>query len=123
MSDHDASRLAGAARECRWGSPRDPRFDRGSWRVGARFGGGRKRRLQGTMTPISLPAIADVPGPALTARLYEIRKAERSLLVEFLVYLAELDRRKLYLELGFSSTFAFLTDHLGLTRSSAFRRT
>src|SRR5262249_11925181 len=44
------------------------------------------------MNPISLPAIADVPGPALTARLYEIRKAERSLLVEFLVYLAELDR-------------------------------
>src|SRR5262249_9485874 len=43
--------------------------------------------------------------------------------VEFLLYLAELDRRKLYLELGFSSTFAFLTDHLGLTRSSAFRRT
>src|SRR5262249_26304302 len=53
----------------------------------------------------------------------EIRNAERSLLVEFLLYLAELDRRKLYLELGFSSTFAFLTDHLGLTRSSAFRRT
>ena len=67
--------------------------------------------------------LTQLPSHALTARLYEIRKAERTLLVEFLAYLAELDRRKLYLELGFSSTFAFLTDHLGFTRSAAFRRT
>ncbi len=70
-----------------------------------------------------MPSLALLPSPALTARLYEIRKAERSLLVEFLAYLGELDRRQLYLELGFSSTFAFLTDHLGFTRSAAFRRT
>jgi hypothetical protein len=63
-----------------------------------------------------------LPSSALTARLYEIRRQERELLVEFLVYLAEVDRRKLYLELGFPSLFAFLTDYLGFTRSSAFRR-
>ena len=67
--------------------------------------------------------LSQLPSHALTARLYELRKQERTLLVEFLAYLAELDRRQLYLELGFSSTFAFLVDHLGYTRSAAFRRT
>ena len=67
-------------------------------------------------------SLADLPTGALTARLYEIRKAERGLLVEFLTYLGELDRRRTYLELGFPSLFAFLTDHLGYTRSAAFRR-
>ncbi|HTM22780.1 MAG TPA: hypothetical protein VL172_19795, partial [Kofleriaceae bacterium] len=46
---------------------------------------------------------------ALTARLYEIRKEERALLVEFLHYLNELDRRRTVLELGFSSLFVFCT--------------
>jgi len=67
--------------------------------------------------------LSQLPSHALTARLYELRKQERSLLVEFLAYLAELDRRQLHLALGFSSTFAFLTDHLGYTKSAAFRRT
>jgi 5-methylcytosine-specific restriction endonuclease McrA len=59
----------------------------------------------------------------LTSRLYSLRGAERKLLVEFLSYLGELDARKIYLELGFSSTFAFCTDHLGLSKGSAYRRT
>jgi 5-methylcytosine-specific restriction endonuclease McrA len=59
----------------------------------------------------------------LTSRLYALRAAERKLIVEFLGYLGELDARKIYLELGFSSTFAFCTDHLGLSKSSAYRRT
>src|SRR5215470_8638069 len=71
----------------------------------------------------TLASLADVPSSLLTERLYAIRKQERTLLVEFLAHLAELDRRQLYLELGFSSCFAFLTDHLGFTRSAAFRRT
>ena len=75
------------------------------------------------MQPTLLPALGDVPSSALTTRLYEIRREERSLLVEFLAYLAELDKRQLYLELGFSSCFAFLCEHLGYTRSAAFRRT
>ena len=74
------------------------------------------------MERIAPSTLDDLPSSTLTARLYEIREAERGLLVEFLAYLAELDRRKLSLVLGFSSTFAFLTDHLGFTRSAAFRR-
>jgi len=66
--------------------------------------------------------LTQLSSPALTDRLYELRKQGRSLLVELLAYLAELDRRRLALELGFPSTFAFLTDHLGYTKSAAFRR-
>ena len=48
-----------------------------------------------------------------STRLAEIALRERQ---THLAYLAEVDRRKLYLELAFSSLFAFCTDHLGLTR-------
>jgi 5-methylcytosine-specific restriction endonuclease McrA len=65
----------------------------------------------------------DLSDDALTIRLVEIRKQERGLLVEFLCYLAELDRRKTVLALGFPSLFSFCTDHLGFPKASAFRRT
>ena len=45
------------------------------------------------------------------------------MLVEFLWHLAEVDRRRLFLEMGYSSLFAFCTERLRLTRSAAFRRT
>src|SRR3982750_3888736 len=75
------------------------------------------------MTILDPTAMSRLSAGDLTSRLYHLRATERALLVEFLAYLGELDARKVYLELGFSSTFAFCTDHLGLTRSSAFRRT
>jgi 5-methylcytosine-specific restriction endonuclease McrA len=67
--------------------------------------------------------LTDLPDHALTTRLLEIRTHERSLLVELLGLLAELDRRRTVLALGYSSLFSFCTDHLGLTKASAFRRT
>ncbi len=67
--------------------------------------------------------LADLPDHALTTRLLEIRTHERSLLVELLGLLAELDRRRTVIALGFSSPFSFCTDRLGLTKASAFRRT
>ncbi len=67
--------------------------------------------------------LADLPDQALTTRLLEIRKHERSLLVELLSLLAELDRRRTVLALGYSSLFSFCTDRLRLTKASAFRRT
>ncbi len=68
-------------------------------------------------------SLAHLPADALTARLYEIRKEERALLVEFLEYLVEVERRRLFLELGFPSMFVFCTDFLGLSRGSTYRRT
>ncbi len=67
-------------------------------------------------------ALATVPSSELTSRLYELRRAERRLLVEFLEYLGEVDRRRLYAELGFSSLFVFLSQHLGYSSSAAYRR-
>jgi hypothetical protein len=60
---------------------------------------------------------------ALVGRLLEIGKQERKLLVELLRYLAELDRRKAVISMGYSSLFSFCTDVLRLTKASAFRRT
>ncbi len=66
--------------------------------------------------------LCKLPTDALTARLYEIRKEERALLVEFLKHLAEIDRRGAALAMGFPSLFAFCVDYLGLSRGSAYRR-
>ena len=50
-------------------------------------------------------------------------KKEREIQYEFLCYLHEVDRRKLYLAEGYSSLFAFLTERLGYSESSALKRT
>jgi len=63
------------------------------------------------------------PSEKIVAHLYELRRQERGLLVEFLWYLSELEARGAVLEMGFTSTFAFCTDYLGLTKGSAYRRT
>ena len=63
-----------------------------------------------------------IPSSALTQRLYEIRRQQRSLLVEFLHTLAEVDRRSVHLDLLFPSLFAFLREYLGCSKASAFRR-
>jgi len=75
------------------------------------------------MNATALPTLAALSPDQLTGRLCELRRQERHLLVEFLAYLAEMDRRRLYLELGWPSLFAYCVEHLGLTKASAFRRT
>jgi hypothetical protein len=64
------------------------------------------------MKTLSLGAFALISSQELTGRLYSLRVEERELLVEFLACLGELDKRKLYLELGFTSLFAYCTNHL-----------
>ncbi|MBD3179440.1 MAG: DUF222 domain-containing protein [Candidatus Latescibacteria bacterium] len=51
-----------------------------------------------------------------------LNNRERRLKVRILLYLREIDRRKLYLEEGYSSMFDFCTEHLGYSRSAACRR-
>src|SRR5688572_2813532 len=70
-----------------------------------------------------MQTLSELSDADLVGRLVQIGRQERGLLVEFLRDLAELDRRKTVLDLGFSSLFSFCTDHLGLTKASAFRRT
>jgi HNH endonuclease len=56
------------------------------------------------------------------AALSSLVRRESALLSDMLAHLAELDERRLYLELGFTSMFAYCTDALGLCKSSAYRR-
>jgi 5-methylcytosine-specific restriction endonuclease McrA len=67
--------------------------------------------------------LTNLPDDVLVGRLVEIRKHERSLLVELLHYLGELERRKTVIAQGYPSLFSFCTEFLGLTKASAFRRT
>src|SRR5690242_7786636 len=70
-----------------------------------------------TITPIELTS------EALAARIDALIATERLSTLELLAHLAELDRRKLYVTLGFGSFFAYCTGHLRLTNGAAFRRT
>lgn len=47
---------------------------------------------------------------------------ERKILTEILHYLREVERRRLYLERGYSSLFAFVTEELGYSEAAAYRR-
>jgi hypothetical protein len=58
----------------------------------------------------------------LVARLAELLANERSTLAEFLVALAELDRRRGWEELGYPSLYDFLVRELGMSRGTAFYR-
>jgi hypothetical protein len=58
----------------------------------------------------------------LSRRLLAYRSNERKALVEFLIHLAEFDRRELHLQQGYPSLFSYLTGELGYSKASAYRR-
>ncbi len=57
-----------------------------------------------------------------TARLADLLRRERATLAEFLVALADFDRKRLWIDLGHSSLFYFLHRELGLSKGAAFYR-
>lgn len=58
----------------------------------------------------------------LTSRLADLLRRERHAMADFLVALADFDRRRLWVELGHSSLFYFLHRELGLSKGAAFYR-
>ncbi len=66
--------------------------------------------------------ISNLTDQSLVQRLIELVKVERRTTAEILEHIKEIDRRKLYLKLGYSSLFAYLTDGIGYTPASAQRR-
>jgi hypothetical protein len=58
----------------------------------------------------------------LTDRLAELLRREQASMADFLVALADFDRRRAWLELGYSSLFYFLHRELGLSKGSAHYR-
>src|SRR3982074_1520212 len=55
-------------------------------------------------------------------RLSDLVRSERHLVVQFVVELAGFAKRELYRELGYTSLFYYCVRQLGLSKSSAFRR-
>jgi 5-methylcytosine-specific restriction endonuclease McrA len=58
----------------------------------------------------------------LMAALADLVRRENDALSDLLAHLAEFDERRLYLDLGFPSLFAYCTEVLGFCKSSAGRR-
>jgi 5-methylcytosine-specific restriction endonuclease McrA len=58
----------------------------------------------------------------LDRRLADLVRSERHLVVQFVVELAGFAKRELYRELGYTSLFYYCIRQLGLSKSSAFRR-
>ncbi len=58
----------------------------------------------------------------LTLRLQTLLQRERASMAEFLVALADFDRRRLWVDLGHTSLFYFLHRELGLSKATAFYR-
>ena len=54
---------------------------------------------------------------AIIRTLHQLCKDERAATAELLIYLAEVDRRKLYADQGYSSMFAFCQDALHIAIS------
>src|ERR1700737_1897977 len=58
----------------------------------------------------------------LDRRLSDLVRSERHLVVQFVVELAGFAKRELYRELGYTSLFYYCVRQLGLSKSSAIRR-
>src|ERR671931_242277 len=69
------------------------------------------------------PALEQLPLASLSARLGQMMTRERHCLAEFLIHLAELDRRRGHSELGYESLFAYCIEFLKMANGTAYRRT
>jgi hypothetical protein len=58
----------------------------------------------------------------ITRRLAELLRRERDAMAEFLLLLADFDRRRLWMELGHAGLFSFLHRELGLSKGAAHYR-
>src|SRR4051812_49569844 len=74
------------------------------------------------MQTIPWPAIESLSDEMLALRVGELAKRERLVMVELLLALVEMERRRLPLALGYGSLFAYLTSGLGDSNGSAWRR-
>ena len=55
--------------------------------------------------------LCELTSDVLTSRLDQLLRQERGCLVDFLWHLAELERRKTHVELGFGSLFDYCRSH------------
>ena len=58
----------------------------------------------------------------LVETIKTLRGDEKKILAQLIEYLHELDKRKFYRDLGYSSLHAFCVSHLGYSEAAAWRR-
>src|SRR5690606_2840272 len=75
-----------------------------------------ENRRRGTMT------YAELSLTELRGRIVELKRRENVALAQMIEYLAEMDLRQGYRELGYSSLFAYCTKELKYSEASAYRR-
>ncbi len=56
----------------------------------------------------------------LTLRLQDLLRRERASMAEFLVAVADFDRKRLWVDLGYTSLFYYLHRELGFSKATAF---
>ena len=66
--------------------------------------------------------LGSLSNSALIDRLREVSKKEIGTTVELLKHLNEIDKRELFLDLGYSSLFSYLVSGLNYCKGSAYRR-
>ncbi len=69
-----------------------------------------------------LPLLSEISNEKLVLKLKEFKDTENVTVANIVYYLSELDNRKLYRDLGYSSLFSYCTDALGYSESAAYRR-
>src|SRR5262245_30652575 len=96
---------------------------RGARRCGRMFGQARAFEARSRRPQIVRYECAlKMDAAALPVTLVDLLAREPALRTQFLVALATFDGERRHLELGYPSCFAFLTDALGFSKASAFRR-
>jgi 5-methylcytosine-specific restriction endonuclease McrA len=69
-----------------------------------------------------LNSLKDISNETLVSKLKSLKTSENYAVAEIILYLSEIDLRKLYRELGYSSLFSYCTECLGYSESAAYRR-
>lgn len=67
-------------------------------------------------------SINNATDQVLISKCELLSKKESEVTATFLVHILEFDRRKLYLDLGYSSLYAWMTEHLKYSEPAAMRR-
>jgi len=69
-----------------------------------------------------LPSLQSLSDNSLLDFVKNLKQVENQTLAELVLYLSEVDTRKLYRDSGFSSLFSYCTTELGYSEGAAYRR-
>ena len=74
------------------------------------------------MSDPGIRALESISDRALLRKIHKLSDCERKTILSILLHIIEIDRRELYLPMGYSSLFDFCVNHLGYCEGTAVRR-